>query len=68
MSRGEYHLLYPKIKTQPLKFQQYMRMRLQTFDYILAKIKPALAKKWCNLHNRRITEEERLVITLRLVQ
>lgn len=62
---GEYHHLFPSIKRFPEKFEQYLRMKIGTFEYILAAISPHLSKKWSNFHIQPILPEERLVLTLR---
>lgn len=62
---GEYHHLFLLLKKYPIKFKQYIRMEIDTFDYVLFKIKESLTKKWCNLHTQPILPEEKLVICLR---
>lgn len=62
---GEYHHLFPLLRKYPKKFEEYMRMQVKSFDYILSKIDKSLQKKWCNLHTQPIFPEERLVICLR---
>lgn len=63
---GQYHTLFPILRTDEKEFKKYMRMSSNTFDYILSRIKDKLSKSWCNLH-KPIYEEEQLVITLRLL-
>ena len=62
---GEFHHLYPDQRKHPQKFFEYMRMTIETFDYILSKISSAVNKKWCNCHARPIINEERLMVTIR---
>lgn len=62
---GEYHTLWPVLRKNPDKFFEYMRMPVDTFDYILKSITDKLDKNWCNLHVQPIKAEERLVITIR---
>lgn len=62
---GEYHHFFPKIKKFPEKFEQYLRMKVVTFEYILSAISPHLVKKWSNFHTLPILPEERLLPTLR---
>nr|CAI5855744.1 unnamed protein product [Callosobruchus analis] len=54
----------PQLKAQPQKFNEYFRMELQTFDYVLNKVDQRLIRDWCN-HKNRISPEERLMVTLR---
>lgn len=62
---GEYHHLFPQLKSDPERFKKYVRMDLPTFNYLLSKTTDSLTKKWCNLHSQRILPEEKLVLTLR---
>ena len=62
---GEYHHLFGELKEDNDRFFKYLRMSLETFNYILSKIDHRLQKQWCNLHQQPILPEERLVITLR---
>lgn len=62
---GEYHHLFPLLRRYPVKFYEYTRMEISTFDYILQKVTLFCQKKWCNLHKSPIRVEERLVVTLR---
>lgn len=64
---GEYHHLFPQLKLNSKRFFQYMRMELETFDYILGKIDHKITKSWCNFHSQPIFPEERLVVSLRYV-
>lgn len=34
---GEYHHLYSDLRQHPIKFFEYMRMQIETFDYITVK-------------------------------
>lgn len=43
---GEYHHLFPLLKKYPKKFEEYVRMQVATFEYILSKIDKSLKKKW----------------------
>lgn len=62
---GEYHKLFKELKGYPDRFFRYMRMNLDTFTYLLNKIKHRLIKTWCNWHKQPILAEERLVVTVR---
>lgn len=62
---GEYHHLFLTLKKHDERFFQYMRMTLNTFNYILEKTEHRLTKTWCNWHKQPILPEERLVITIR---
>ena len=65
MTMSEYHHLFPQLKADGERVFQYFRMDIETFTYILGKIEHRLIKNWCNLHQKKILPEERLVITLR---
>lgn len=66
-TQGEYATLFPLLKRHPDKFHKYMRMKLETFNYILNKIEldPTITKKWCNFHKQPIYPEQQLVVFLR---
>jgi len=62
---GEYHHLFPDLRKDRKRFSEYVRMQVETFDYILTKVESRLMKMWCNLHTQPILPEERLVVCLR---
>lgn len=62
---GGYHHLFPELRKDRKRFQRYMRMMPETFDYILEKISCKLMKNWTNFIKNPIYPEEKLVITLR---
>ena len=62
---GEFHHLYTQLKQHPPKFKEYMRMTVETFDYVLSHISDRSEKDWRNCHTRPIVPEERLMITIR---
>lgn len=62
---GEFHHLYKQLRNYPRRFFQYLRMEIETFDYVKALVVTNLQKNWCNFHTNPITPEERLVLTLR---
>lgn len=39
---GEYHHLYKDLRLHPTKLYNYMRMKNETFDYILSRISDSL--------------------------
>lgn len=43
--RGEYYHLFPPMRRDPIRFEQYLRIAPALFDYILIKISPHLEKK-----------------------
>lgn len=61
---GEFHHLYPKLRQYPDKFFSYARMSIETFDFLLNKVKEDLTKQVTNFC-RPISPEERLIVTLR---
>ena len=65
---GEYHYLYKKLRNYPNRFFEYLRMEIETFDYILNLTSGKMQKKWKNCHGNPIVQEERLVLTLRYVE
>ena len=64
---GEYHRLFPRLKSNPSRFHSYMRMSFDTFNFILEKIELRLAKDRNNWHQQPIMAEERLVVMLRAI-
>lgn len=60
---GEYHHLFEELKRDENRFFQYMRMTIETFNYILEKVEHRLIKTWCNWHKQPILPEERLNIS-----
>lgn len=64
---GEFHHLFKQLRDHPEKFIEYMRMNIQTFDYILAHISNRIQKVYRNCHSRPILPEERLMVTVRYV-
>lgn len=62
---GEFHHLYEDLRLDDERFFGYMRMRIETFDYICSKVHTKLDKKWNNCHARPILSEERLMLTFR---
>lgn len=60
---GEFHHLYCDLRRHPDRFFEFMRMSVQTFDFILAKVEThLLRKKTCMVP---ITPAERLYVTIR---
>ncbi|KAJ4449246.1 hypothetical protein ANN_00643, partial [Periplaneta americana] len=62
---GEFHHLYGELRRFPDRFFEYSRMSIQTFDFLLNKIKARLQKQVTNFQ-RPISPTERLTITLRI--
>lgn len=62
---GEFHHLYPVLRQNPERFRNYLRMDIETFDYILEKIESRITKNWTNFNKSPIFPAERLVLTLR---
>lgn len=65
MSYGEFHHLYNDLRQDPVRFFDYMRMKIETFDYILNVFGDKLNKNYQNCHRQPIGSEERLMVTLR---
>jgi hypothetical protein len=60
----EYHHLFPNLRRDEERFKEYTRMSIQTFDYILNRVKDRLTKKRLRLR-QQVQAEERLFVTLR---
>nr|XP_022904009.1 protein ALP1-like [Onthophagus taurus]XP_022908872.1 protein ALP1-like [Onthophagus taurus] len=66
LTNGEFHQLYYDLRRDPSKFFEFLRMSIDTFDYILIRIKDRLRKKVTNF-KRPISPVERLYLTLRFL-
>lgn len=64
----EFHHLYYKLRKYSDKFFSYLRMSVQTFDYLLEKVNYRLDKNVTNfVKNRFISPTERLIIIIKYV-
>ncbi|XP_041424219.1 uncharacterized protein LOC108719648 [Xenopus laevis] len=63
-SKGQFHLLYGKLRKNPEKFFAYIRMSISTFDELLKLVHPHLHRMDTNMR-QAISPAERLVVTLR---
>lgn len=63
--KGDFFYKFPLIKQDNRKFYEYMRMKKETFDYVLKGIESSLVSYTKTKY--RISAEEKLVITLRFV-
>jgi hypothetical protein len=61
---GEFNTLYESLRTEPVKFQEYTRMSVSTFDYIIQKIESRLKVTDTNFHVT-ISPAEKLIVILR---
>lgn len=61
---GEFYHLYPELRQDSARFFEFLRMSINTFDYILMKVKDRLQKKTTNF-KAPISPEEKLYVTLR---
>lgn len=61
---GEFHHLYEKLRQFPERFFEYTRMKVETFDYILAKIRIHITKSDTSFR-KCILPEEKLFVTIR---
>ena len=61
---GEYHHLYTDLRKSPDKFFDYLRMSVNTYDFILSKINHRIRKKISNF-KKPISPAERLYVTIR---
>nr|CAH7757791.1 unnamed protein product [Callosobruchus chinensis] len=64
---GEFHHLFNDLRIDNQRFFEYMRMSIDTFDYIIEKIGHKVNITWKNCHSQPIIIEERLMLTLRRV-
>nr|CAH7763600.1 unnamed protein product [Callosobruchus chinensis] len=64
---GEFHHLFNDLRIDNQRFFEYMRMSIDTFDYIIEKIGHKVNITWKNCHSQPITIEERLMLTLRYI-
>lgn len=62
---GEFFTSYQEYKKDKKAFHDYMGMELETFEYILEKLKRRLTKQYTNWNVQPIEAEERLVLFLR---
>ncbi|XP_031759139.1 harbinger transposase derived 1-like isoform X1 [Xenopus tropicalis] len=65
-SKGQFHLLYGKLRKNPEKFFAYIRMSISTFDELLKLVHPHLHRMDTNMR-QAISPAERLVVTLRFL-
>ena len=56
--------MFRVLRKNELKFVQYTRMSISTFDYILSKVQDVLEKQTTNWR-KPICAEERLLVTIR---
>lgn len=56
--------VFKELHQYPDKFQSFYRMKKETFDLLLTKLRPEISKKDTNFR-RAVPPEERLLITLR---
>jgi hypothetical protein len=61
---GEFHTLVPELRRHPDKFFAYFRMSVDSFDELLAVLRPSIQKQNTSFR-RSIGAEERLCICLR---
>lgn len=61
---GEFHHLLKQLRKDEVKFKEYFRMSMKSFDQLLSIIKKYIEKKELNLRES-ITAEERLAVCLR---
>lgn len=60
----EYHHLYNDLRKSPERFFEYLRMSVETYDFILCKISQRIKKKTTNF-KKPILPAERHYITIR---
>ncbi|XP_069624175.1 uncharacterized protein [Ranitomeya imitator] len=66
INKGHFSRLYAALRTNPDKFFNYCRMRIQTFDILLDILRPGITKKDTRMR-KSISAEERLILTLRFL-
>lgn len=60
---GEFHVLFEKLRQDEVKFFNYLRMSVKSFDELFTTLEDHL--KHCSLFRQVISPKERLVVTLR---
>ena len=60
--------MYEKLRNFQSRFVEYLRMEIETFDYILNLTTGKMQKKRKNCHGNPVTPEERLVLEVVLFE
>jgi len=63
-TNNRFFSFYGDIRKYPIKFLEYYRMSISSFDELLEKLRPYIAKKTTKFR-RPVFPEERLTITIR---
>ncbi|XP_077118930.1 uncharacterized protein LOC143775001 [Ranitomeya variabilis] len=66
MTRGVQSTLYLELRHNPHKFHNYVRMRIEHFDFLLAKLEDVIRRQDTRMR-LAITPAERLMVTLRFL-
>ncbi|XP_077111117.1 uncharacterized protein LOC143766979 [Ranitomeya variabilis] len=66
MTRGVQSTLYLELRHNPHKFHNYVRMRIEHFDFLLAKMEDVIRRQDTRMR-LAITPAERLMVTLRFL-
>lgn len=61
---NNFFIFYENIRQFPLKFFEYFRMSITSFDELLKMLRPYLTKQQTNMRNP-ISAELRLIVTIR---
>lgn len=61
---GEFHHVYKNLRQHPDRFFKFLRMSIETFDFLVSKIKDRISKKKTNF-KEPISATERTYVTLR---
>ncbi|XP_044151430.1 protein ALP1-like [Bufo gargarizans] len=66
MTRGVYSTLYQELRKHPVKFAEYLRVSVASFDDLSQRLRRRLRRKDTKFR-RSVTPEERLMVTLRFL-
>lgn len=61
---GEFHHVYKDLRQHPDRFFKFLRMSVETFDFLVSKIMNRITKKTTNF-KKPISATERTYVTLR---
>ncbi|XP_056397868.1 uncharacterized protein LOC130293341 isoform X2 [Hyla sarda] len=66
LTRGAHSTLYVELRRHPEKFRDFLRMSVESFDVLLQQVKTRIQCQ-DNQLRRRVSPEERLIVTLRFL-
>lgn len=68
---GEYHHLFFDLRNSPTRFFEYLRMSIETYDFILTKISHRIRRKTTNFKKpispaERLRSESKMILWLKM--